>query len=254
MTMPFVVSKALAGVRHGFFGRQGGRSTGVFATNNMSIAAGDDAAIVQANRMDACRQLGHYSPQLVLLKQVHSTKVVVLTTPPDPRVLMEGDALVTNRHEVVLGILTADCAPVLLADPEGGVVAAAHAGWKGAVSGIVGKTVQAMVELGADRERIRAAIGPTISGHNYEVGPDTAAEIIAENPQAAAHVFVPEGGGREHFDIPALLQEQLFEAGVGTVADVGLCTYALPEDYFSHRYATHHGTTTGRQVALIGVA
>jgi YfiH family protein len=142
---------------------------------------------------------------------------------------------------------------VLLADPDAGVVAAAHAGWKGAAGGIVRNTVAAMVALGASPRNIRAAIGPTISGLNYEVGPELAAQAIALDPAAARHISIPAGKSREHFDIPGLLQEQLFEAGVGLVSDLCLCTYADPVRFYSHRYATHHGTTTGRQIAIIGL-
>jgi YfiH family protein len=167
--------------------------------------------------------------------------------------VVEADAMVTNRPDLLLGILTADCAPVLLADPEAGIVGAAHAGWKGAAGGIVRATVQAMAGLGADPKNIRAAIGPTISGPNYEVGPETARQIVALDAAAPAHVRVPQGKTREHFDIPGLLMEQLFGAGVGLVSDLGMCTYANPGVFFSHRYATHHGTTTGRQIAIIGL-
>src|SRR5690606_8140993 len=118
---------------------------------------------------------------------------------------------------------------------------------------IVRATVAAMVALGADPSRIRAAIGPTISAANYEVGPDTAAQITALESSSAAHVAVPDGGSREHFDIPGLLAEQLFGAGVGVVSNLDICTYANTEKYFSHRYATHHGTGTGRQISVIGM-
>ena len=161
--------------------------------------------------------------------------------------------MVTNRPDLLLGILTADCSPILFADPEAGIVAGAHAGWKGAAGGIVQATVRAMVALGADPKNIRAAIGPTISGANYEVGPDTAAQIAAIDKTAGDHISIPAGKTREHFNIPGLLQEQLFGAGVGLVGDLALCTYALPDRYFSHRWATHHGKTTGRQISIIGL-
>jgi YfiH family protein len=161
--------------------------------------------------------------------------------------------MVTNRPDLLLGILTADCSPVLLADPQAGIVGAAHAGWKGAAGGILYATVLAMVGLGADPKNIRAAIGPTISGANYEVGPDAAVQITALDKAAERHISIPDGKTREHFDIPGLLQEQLFGAGVGLVGDLGLCTYALPDRYYSHRWATHHGKTTGRQISIIGL-
>lgn len=254
MPAPYTTSKVLADERimHGFFGREGGRSTGDLASNNMSISQGDNPDLVVSNRSSAAYALGqHGIADLVVFRQVHSTKVVTLTQRPQG--VTEADAMVTNRRDLLLGILTADCAPVLLADPEAGIVGAAHAGWKGAAGGIVRNTVDAMVALGARPENIRAAIGPTISGANYEVGPDTAAQIIALDPGAAKHVAVSTEKTREHFDIPGLLQEQLFAVGVGLVSNLDLCTYALPGRYFSHRYATHHGTNTGRQIAIIGL-
>jgi len=256
MNAPYTISKVLKDDRivHGFFGRQGGWSDGDFASNNMSIAVGDRPRTVERNRMFATAALGRELPQLVLLKQVHSTRVETIAGPNKADTAIEADAMVTNQHNVVLGILTADCSPVLLADPEAGVVGAAHAGWKGAAGGIVGKTVAAMVALGATPANIRAAIGPTISGPNYEVGPETAAQIIGLSPLARTHIAIPPGKDREHLDIPGLLMEQLFAADVGLVGDVELCTYAHPEAYFSHRYATHHGIATGRQISIIGLA
>jgi YfiH family protein len=254
MPAPYHISKVLADDRlqHGFFGREGGRSKGEVGTNNMSIGVGDDPDLVVSNRSSAAYAMGqHGIKDLVVFRQVHSTTVVTLTDRPQG--VVEADAMVTNRPDLLLGILTADCAPVLLADPEAGIVGAAHAGWKGAAGGIVRATVQAMAGLGADPKNIRAAIGPTISGPNYEVGPETARQIVALDAAAAGHVRVPQGKTREHFDIPGLLMEQLFGAGVGLVSDLGMCTYANPGVFFSHRYATHHGTTTGRQIAIIGL-
>ncbi len=256
MPAPYTISKVLdvPGIRHGFFGREGGRSKGDLAGNNMSITQGDNPDLVVSNRASAANAIGGYDVKdLVVFRQIHSTRVVTLTERPDRTVAIEADAMVTNRGDIALGILTADCAPVLLADPDAGIIGAAHAGWKGAVGGIVPATVAAMVALGADPARIRAAIGPTISGANYEVGPDTARGIVAGDSAAASYVSIPPGKTREHFDIPGLLTEQLFTAGVGLVGDLGICTYANPARYFSHRYATHHGLNTGRQIAIIGL-
>lgn len=256
MAAPYTVSKALSvpGISHGFFGREGGRSQGNLAANNMSIAVGDNVDLVVSNRSSAAFAMGGYDiKDLVVFRQTHSTKVVTLTERPDRTVAIEADGMVTNRPDLLLGITTADCSPVLLADPEARIVAAVHAGWKGAAGNIVPATVAAMVALGARPENIRAAIGPTISAANYEIGPDTAAEIAALDPSAARHIAIPEGKTREHFDIPGLLAEQLFGAGVGTVGDLGLCTYADPARFFSHRYATHQGITTGRQISCIGL-
>jgi YfiH family protein len=254
MSAPYVVSKVLADDRlhHGFFGREGGRSQGELAGNNMSISVGDNPDLVVSNRSSAAYAMGgHGIKDLIVLKQVHSTDVVTLIERPAG--VIEADAMVTNRPDLLLGILTADCAPVLLADPEAGIVGAAHAGWKGAAGGIVGKTVEAMVALGAKPEDIRAAIGPTISGANYEIGPETAARIVALDARARSHVTVPAGKSREHFDIPGLLMEQLFGAGVGLVSDLSLCTYTDSARFFSHRYATHHGVNTGRQISIVGL-
>jgi YfiH family protein len=253
MPAPYTISKVLAhdSIVHGFFGREGGRSMGDLASNNMSISQGDNPDLVVSNRSSAAYAMGeHGIKDLVVFRQIHSTKVVTLTERPQG--VIEADAMVTNRPDLLLGILTADCSPILLADPEAGIIGGAHAGWKGAAGGVLKRTVDAMVALGAKPENIRAAIGPTISGANYEVGPETAAQIVALNPAAQAHLSIPEGKSREHFDIPGLLQEQLFDAGVGLVSDLNLCTYALPDRYFSHRYATHHRITTGRQIAIIG--
>lgn len=256
MSAPYTISKVLdvPGIRHGFFGREGGRSKGDLAGNNMSISQGDNPDLVVSNRASAANAMGGYDVKdLVVFRQVHSTSVVTLTERPDRTVAIEADAMVTNRGDILLGILTADCSPVLLADPEAGVIGAVHAGWKGAAGGILYATVMGMVGLGAEPARIRAAIGPTISGTNYEVGPDTAREIVALDASAASHVAIPAGKSREHFDIPGLLAEQLFGAGVGLVGDLGICTYANPAKYFSHRYATHHGINTGRQISVIGL-
>jgi YfiH family protein len=256
MSAPYTISKVLdvPGIRHGFFGREGGRSKGDLAGNNMSITQGDNPDLVVSNRASAANAMGGYDvTDLVVFRQTHSTKVVTLTERPDRTVAIEADAMVTNRPDLLLGILTADCSPILLADPEAGVTGAVHAGWKGAAGGILYATVMAMVAVGADPKNIRAAIGPTISGANYEVGPETAAQIVALDKSAAGHVIVPEGKSREHFDIPGLLTEQLFGAGVGLVGDLGICTYAHPARYFSHRYATHHARNTGRQISLIGM-
>jgi YfiH family protein len=244
----------LPGLVHGFFGREGGVSEGDFTSLNVSEAGGDDAIHVADNRARAAAALGFHASALCILRQVHSSDVVTLGEAPDPGTRIEADAMVTREPGLLLGILTADCAPVLLADPEARVIGAAHAGWKVATGGIAPKTIAAMEALGARRERIVAVIGPAISGRNYEIGPDLAAEIARLHRPAKAHISVPEGGKREHFDIPGLLQAQLGAAGIADFADVGHCTYAEPGRWFSHRFATHHGTRAGRQVALIGLA
>lgn len=253
MDLPFVQSEVFndAGiVRHGFFGRQGGVSTGELSSLNMSLSMGDDPANVLANRSLAANALG--GGNLVILKQVHSNRVVTVEAGSLPDGALEADALVTRRGDVLLGILTADCAPLLFVDRHAGIVGAAHAGWKGAVTGIIENTVAAMEALGAQRRRIDVAIGPTISGDNYEVGPDFMRDAVAINPLAEAAFFVPEGG-REHFDLPDFLRNDAVRVGLADIGDLGLCTYAEPNRFFSHRYATHQGTRAGRQVAVIGL-
>jgi YfiH family protein len=256
MSIPFEQSRALArmaGVRHAFFGRRGGVSTGVFASLNTSASGGDKLNLVASNRAQAVGAMGFPATSLVTLRQAHSNTVMVLTSPPDRGQPPEADAMVTNVPGVVLGILTADCAPILFADPRAGVIGATHAGWKGAAGGIAQATVLAMVGLGADPARIVAAIGPTISFANYEVGPQFAADLLAKHRDAANRVGLP-AGGREHFDLPGFIFDQLNGAGVGLVDDLAICTYADPKSYFSHRRATHEGSTTGRQIAMIGLA
>ena len=245
-------SESLAAFPHGYFGRRGGRSTGNFASLNVSEASGDDLTLVAQNRAQATKAIGFLPDALATIRQTHSTIVHAITAPPLPGSRPEGDAMVANVPGIVLGILTADCAPVLLADPHAGVIGAFHAGWKGAIGGIARDTVLAMAELGADPARIVATIGPTISLPNYEVGPDFAANLLAQHPDATNRITIGTSG-REHFDLPGFVADQLRGAGIGSVENLEICTYAAPETYFSHRYATHKGTTTGRQIALIGL-
>jgi YfiH family protein len=255
MTQHFEQSAVLGnldGVRHGFFGRKGGSSLGEFAENNMSIAVGDTPRLVDINRTGAAEALGFVRNQLFLLKQVHSARVHRLNEVPDNDVAIEADALVTRQPGLALGILTADCTPILLADAAAGVIGAAHAGWRGAVDGIVGNTIASMVELGADPANIVAAIGPTISGENYEVGPHFMDDFVKLRPDGWRH-FSTHNGGRAHFDLPGFVMAELERAGVTQVDRAGDCTYGHPDRYFSHRYATHQGGTTGRQIAIIGL-
>lgn len=255
MTIPFETSRALerlTGIRHAFFGRRGGTSTGDFASLNAAESVGDKPQNVQRNKEQMTGLLGFSVEALAQVKQVHSARVVVLTDPAAIAERPDADAIVTDIRGACLGILTADCTPILLADAEAGIIAAAHAGWRGAVTGIAEATVLAMESLGADPSRIVAAIGPTISAANYEVGPEWAAELLKHHRDAANRISKPEGG-REHFDLPGFVFDHLIEAGVGVVDDLRLCTYAEPKKYFSHRWATHKGIPTGRQLSIIGL-
>lgn len=251
MMAPFETAPGLSGVRHGFFGRRGGGSQGEFAGNNMSYTVGDHASAVDANRAGLARQMGFDPARMVILKQVHSATVHTVSGPLGAQPV-EADALVTATPDLLLGIMTADCTPILFADPAASVIGAAHAGWRGAALGIVPATIEAMVALGADRSRIRVAIGPTISGPNYEVGEAFKADFLAIEPRGEPH-FVTPPGGKPHFDLPGFVAAQLGRVGVASVDRVGGCTYGAPERYFSHRFATHAGTRTGRQLAVIGL-
>jgi YfiH family protein len=254
MSLPCLQSDAFSEtgvVRHGFFGRRGGVSAGDYASLNVSYSTGDDEANVTANRNLVADAMA--GGPLIVLKQVHSNRVVTVEAGALPDPTTEADALVTRRADILLGVLTADCAPLLFLDHHAGVIGAAHAGWKGAVTGIIENTLQAMEALGAQRRRIFMDIGPTISGANYEVGPDFMRDAIAANPDAASAFFTPPGG-REHFDLPRFLHNDALRAGLTHVDTRNACTYADPERYFSHRFATHQGTRTGRQIAVIGLA
>lgn len=255
MSLPFETSRALEripGIRHGFFGRRGGVSTGEFASLNVSDSSGDKLNHVAENRAQIAGILGFSPEALVTMKQVHSVTVLEVTRQPSPGERPEADAFVTRVHGLALGILTADCTPILFADPEARVMGAAHAGWKGATGGIAEATVAAMVDLGARPDRIFAAIGPTISARNYEVGPEFATNLLRDHRDAENRITKPEGG-REHFDLPGFVFDHLIAAGIGLVDDLGICTYAEPKKYFSHRYATHKAITTGRQLSVIGL-
>ena len=253
MAIPFETSRPLERIErlaHGFFGRRGGVSTGDFASLNMSEASGDDLNHVATNRAQALGIIGFSADRLASVRQVHSIRVETVTGPATSRT--EADALVSNTPGTVLGILTADCAPILYADPEARIIGAAHAGWKGATGGIAEATIAAMEALGAERHRIIAAIGPTISGPNYEVGPDYARQVLEIAPDAAPFFTTPPGG-REHFDLPGFLEHRLNRLGLAAVDNLAICTYADPARWFSHRYATHQGTATGRQMAMIAL-
>ena len=253
MHPPVEQSSALSpitGIRHGFFGRRGGVSEGEFASLNASRMVGDDSANVIDNIHRAVMALKAGPLPVAIARQVHGTHVHILDEFFSPDNRPEADALVTSRPGIALGILTADCAPILFADAEAGVIGAAHAGWKGAVGGILARTVETMESLGARRDNIIAAIGPAISADNYEIGEQMAQTIRTDFPHAADFV-VTAGHTLPHLDIPALLSHEAQELGLEIIETVGGCTYAHPDLYFSHRYATHNGIRTGRQIALI---
>lgn len=240
----------LDGISHGFFTREGGVSQGIFASLNCGLGSGDDVALVTENRNRVQARLG--ASALISAYQVHGTDVAVVTGPLIERPKVDG--LVSATPGVSLGILTADCGPVLFADEAAKVVGVCHAGWKGALAGITDATVIAMERLGARRENIVAVLGPTISQANYEVGPEFPAAFLGLDSKASRY-FKPSLKLRHHmFDLPRFLVDRLRQFGVGKVADLGLCTYAEEERFFSYRRATHRSEKDyGRLISTIGL-
>ncbi len=245
-------ARALEGVAHGFLGRRGGVSTGVHAGLNVGPGSEDDPEAVAANRRLAAHAVLP-GALLVTLYQVHSADAVTVLEPFDERLRPRADALVTDRPGLALGILTADCAPVLLADREAGVVGAAHAGWRGAFGGVTDSAIVAMEQLGARRDRIAAAIGPCISRASYEVDEAFLARFAAADP-ANERFFAPGKPGHHQFDLEAYAAHRLAAAGIRTVEMLGLDTYADAARFYSYRRATHRGEPDyGRQISIIGL-
>lgn len=246
---------AADGVRHGFFTRQGGVSGGIYASLNCGSGSRDDATNVKENRARVAEILGVAPPNLLSLYQKHSAEAVIADRPWQDGKMPEADAVVTATPGLAIGVLTADCAPVLLCDDAARVIGAAHAGWRGALSGIVEATVGAMVKLGAKPERIRATIGPAISQKAYEVGADYKERFLAEEPESEAFFITDEGSGEPHFDLAGYVAERLARAGIGSIADLGLCTYCDETRLFSYRRSQHHGEDDyGRQISAIVLA
>jgi polyphenol oxidase len=247
--------EAIEGIRHGFFTRQGGVSGGIYASLNCGPGSSDDAASVVENRARIAEILGVEPGRLLSVSQKHSATAAIAETPWERGQAPEADAIVTATPGLAVGILTADCAPVLFCDGEARVVGAAHAGWRGALSGIVEATVAAMVELGAKPERISAVIGPAISQKAYEVGSEYLERFLAEEPESSAFFITDEGSGEPHFDLSGYVGERLARAGVGAIADLGLCTYCEETRLFSYRRSQHRGESDyGRQISAILLA
>ncbi|MGP3699285.1 peptidoglycan editing factor PgeF [Rhodobacter sp. NSM] len=244
-----VTADALAPLRHGFFTRKGGASSGIFAGLNCGPGSSDLAEVVTINRARVAEAMGVAPDHLVTVDQVHSPDVLHVTGPVANR--PKADALVTTTPGLAIAVLTADCQPVLMADAEAGVVAAAHAGWRGTRSGVLEATVEAMEGLGARRERIAAVIGPTISQRAYEVGPEFVEEFLDEDPESA-RFFAQGNGDRALFDLPAFGLARLRAAGVGHAEWTRHCTYHDPDRFFSYRRTTHAGEADyGRLISAI---
>ena len=243
---------ALDGVLHGFLGRRGGVSEGIHAGLNVGLGSDDDRAAVTENRRRAAEAVMP-GTRLVTVHQVHSPDVVTVTEPFPDDARPKVDAMVTARPGLLLGILTADCAPVLLADVDAGVIGAAHAGWKGAIGGVTDATIAAMEALGARRERIAAAVGPCIAQASYEVDLTFRARFTDADP--ANERFFAEGKpDHAQFDLEGYVAHRLAVAGIRRVELLGLDTYADPTRFFSYRRATHRGESDyGREISLIGL-
>jgi YfiH family protein len=244
-------AKNLLTVSHGFFGRRGGVSKGIFASLNCGPGSGDERADVIENRKRVSDALSPGAP-LLTLYQIHSGNAVTVTAPWNIGEGPQADAMATNVPNIALGILTADCAPVLFADPQAKVIGAAHAGWKGAISGVTDSTIAAMEALGAKRDRIFAAIGPCISQTNYEVGPEFR-ERFLESDSGFARFFIPSDKlDHFRFDLEGFVAKRLDSAGLAGVEHLSTCTYAAEDDFFSFRRATHRDEKDyGRQVSAI---
>ncbi len=251
MTLEIITSDSLSPVHHGFFTRKGGASSGVFHGLNCGAGSSDQSDIVQINRDRVAKSMDVADHSLVFVHQIHSAEVVTVTNPMEPKAPRpRADAMVTNQPGLALAILTADCQPVLFADPKAGVVGAAHAGWRGALDGILENTVDAMIALGASRDNITAVVGPSISQRAYEVGPEFLDAFLMED-QANARFFAGGEGDRMHFDLPAFGLHKLRSAGVNAEW-TRHCTYSDADRFFSYRRATHAKEADyGRLISVI---
>ncbi len=249
MTLEIITSTALDGVQHGFFTRKGGASSGVFSGLNCGLGSSDQSEIVLMNRARVAEAMCVDPTHLITQYQVHSADVVTVQSETDHT--ETADAMVTDQPGLLLGIMTADCQPVLFADREAGVVGAAHAGWKGAIDGVLEHTLDAMETLGASRHKTTAVIGPSIAQASYEVGPEFVERFVDEDP-SYARFFSGGSGDRAQFDLPSFGLHCLREAGVAHAEWTRHCTYADPERFYSYRRSVHRKEADyGRLVATI---
>lgn len=250
MTLEILTSDSLLPFRHGFFTRKGGISSGIYKGLNCGPGSSDQTDAVRTNRNRVAQAMSVEPAQLATVHQTHSADVLVVEGPvlaPRPKC----DALVSATKGIALGILTADCQPVLFADDKAGIVGAAHAGWKGALSGVLEATLDTMETLGANRRNIHAVIGPTISQAAYEVGPEFQQSFVALNPNFA-RFFKPGTGDRLLFDLPGFGLDRLRQAGVGQASWTGHCTYQDPSRFYSYRRTTHAKEADyGRLISVI---
>lgn len=249
MTLEILTSDTLAPVRHGFFTRRGGASSGIFSGLNCGVGSSDQTEIVAINRGRVAEAMGVAPENLLGVYQIHSKEVVTVTGPIADK--PKADALVTATPGLALSVLSADCQPVLFADADAGVIGAAHAGWRGALDGVLHATVDAMVSLGARRENICAVIGPCISQKAYEVGPEFFEDFVAEDAENA-RFFAQGKQDRMLFDLPSFGLAHLRDAGVGQADWTRHCTYSDADRFYSYRRATHQKEADyGRLIAAI---
>ncbi len=252
MTLEILTSDSLGAFRHGFFTRRGGASSGIFEGLNCGFGSTDQTEAVALNRARVAEAMGVLPDALVSVHQYHSDKVLTLKEPPEGA-RPKADAMVTSTPGIALGILTADCAPVLFGDPAAGVVGTAHAGWKGALGGVLEATLEAMEELGADRHNTAAVIGPCISQHAYEVGPEFMDEFLTVDSEYS-RFFAGGRDDRVHFDLPAFVLFRLREAGIKQAEWTRHCTYSDPIRFYSYRRSVHQKEADyGRLISVIRV-
>ncbi len=250
---PLLNERAGARVRHGFFTRQGGVSDGIYAGLNVGVGSEDDRDRVAENRRRVTAWFDQPVDRLATVHQIHSPDVVVMDSIGNAGERPKADAIATRVPGIVLGVLSADCGPVLFADAENGVVAAAHAGWKGALHGVLENTIRTMVSLGAERHRITAVLGPSIGRKSYEVGPEFVAGFTAVDPAYERFFSPSDKTGHAMFDLPALTIKRLTDAGV-LASNLDLDTYSDPERFFSYRRTTHAKEPDyGRQISAIAI-
>ena len=249
MTLEILTSDLLSPLRHGFFTRRGGASSGIFEGLNCGTGSSDQSEAVALNRARVAEAMNVAPDRLQGVHQVHSADVLTVTGPSPER--PRADALVTAVPGLALSVLTADCQPILFADHDAQVIGAAHAGWKGARDGVIEATVQAMCDLGAEREAIHAVIGPTISPHAYEVGPEFFDSFMSHDPENA-RFFAKGEGDRMMFDLPSFGLSSLRAAGIEQAEWTQHCTYLDPDRFYSYRRSTHAKEADyGRLIAAI---
>ena len=245
----------LPGIRHGFYTRVGGVSTDIYRGLNCGPGSNDDPSAVELNRTRVAISMNVAPENLMSLYQIHSATAITVTKPWADDARPQADGMATATPGIALGILTADCAPVLFADPRAKVIAAAHAGWRGAVAGVLEATLAQMEQLGAGRADTIAVIGPTISQKKYEVGADLRDTVLAEDEKNSRFFLPSDRDNHWRFGLEAYALHRLKQAGVGVMAGLGECTYADEERFFSYRRTTHRGEADyGRQISCIALS